>query len=331
MANQILSLCEQEAVDGLFVSIPSPIVVDAIQKCLDLNIPVMSINAGVETSKNLTLMHHIGMLEYNAGLGAGDFLADKGIARGICINHAEGVNVVEERCAGFRDAIEARGITYIGQVYVPDDNRAQYIALVEDFVGEEGDWEGIGILAAGGPQHIPVIALQARHPKAVVGAFDVSLELYDAVDAGIKEFGMDQQAYLQGYMPVVLLTYAATTGQRVFNGVIESGPAFVQSSPSEAQQICEDQMFLTCEEERIIDSGGSGDDDDNGGLIAGLTIVAVVLALALGFVVVRMNKLSRHVRELEQQGSQVPQLSISQRLSSTVKPVSNVVDDARID
>ena len=103
----------------------------------------------------------------------------------------------------------------------------------------------------------------------------------------------------------------------------------MQSSPSEAQQVCEDQLFLTCEEEESFVSGD--DDDDNTGLVAGLTVVAIVLALALGFVVFRMNKLSRHVRQLEQQGSQVPSLSMSQRLSSTVKPVSSVVEGAGID
>ncbi len=43
MANQIHALCMQKGIDGLFVSIPSDLVVDAIQECLDLNIPVISL------------------------------------------------------------------------------------------------------------------------------------------------------------------------------------------------------------------------------------------------------------------------------------------------
>jgi hypothetical protein len=35
------------------------------------------------------------------------------------------------------------------------DNQAQYIALVKEAVSEDVDWEGIGILVAGGPQHVP--------------------------------------------------------------------------------------------------------------------------------------------------------------------------------
>ena len=42
MSAKILSLC-QEGVDGLFVSISNEIIVDSVQLCVDLGIPVMSI------------------------------------------------------------------------------------------------------------------------------------------------------------------------------------------------------------------------------------------------------------------------------------------------
>ena len=327
MANRISDLCNNEDVDGIFVSIPSDAVIDAIKECQTLNKPVMSVNAGASISKDMNLMHHIGMLEYNAGYGAGEYLVTNNphMTRAICINHAEGVNVVEERCAGFRDAIEAaasagtngNSIEYLGQVYVPSDNTPLYISNVEDLVNEDGDWDNMGILAAGGPQHIPVIALQARHPNSIIGAFDVSLDLYDAVDQGIKEFGIDQQAYMQGYMPVVLLTYAVAAGgaggvaQTVLNQVIESGPAFISSSPSIEQQVCEDAMFVTCEEEQeqenLVRREDDGDTDDTSsklstGALIGIAIAAVVVVgVVVVYVTSRFNNLNRHVARLEQE------------------------------
>lgn len=119
---------------------------------------------------------------------------------------------------------------------------------------------------------------------------------------------MDQQPYLQGYVPVVLLTLAASTKQQILNGVIESGPAFIEASPSEAQESCEVKMFETCAAEAgdasspKSSSTTTNNNNTSTGLIAGLSVVAVVFFLAFVFVGYRMNKLSAHVRELESRG-----------------------------
>jgi simple sugar transport system substrate-binding protein len=51
----------------------------------------------------------------------------------------------------------------------------------------------------------------------------------DAVSAGRLLFAVDQQAYLQGYLPVVLLAERARYGlfPAVSGGVIPTGPNFV--------------------------------------------------------------------------------------------------------
>lgn len=54
MASQIESLCK-EGVDGIFVAIPNEIVLEEIELCLKLKVPVVSINAGPEYSKDLDL------------------------------------------------------------------------------------------------------------------------------------------------------------------------------------------------------------------------------------------------------------------------------------
>jgi len=327
MANRIEMLCTQEDVDGIFVSIPSSTPLAAIQKCLDLNIPVVTINAGATELVN-TKMHHIGMSEFNAGKAAGEYLINSaGITHGLCINHAQGVHIVEDRCSGFSQALNESGVEYIGQAYVPDDNEPIYVEKVEEFAASKGfptpsDWDGLGILTTGGPQHIPAIALQARHPGSKIGAFDTSPELYAAIDAGIKEFGVDQQAYLQGYMPIVLLTYAITTGQTVANKMIESGPAFLESSPSDAQQVCEDNLFLTCEEEEIAVTPAPA---NKTGLIVGLVVLAIALMLAIIYFAYCIHSLNKHVAELKAKGQDVPPLTTSQVFSSFVNSPNKVV------
>ena len=73
-------------------------VLDAIRLCQSLNVPVLSINAGAEKSKELGLMQHIGQDDYSAGYGAGQRLIREGMKEGYCINHAWGNVVLDDRC-----------------------------------------------------------------------------------------------------------------------------------------------------------------------------------------------------------------------------------------
>ena len=47
-------------------------------------------------------------------------------------------------------------------------------------------------------------------------------------------FAIDQQQYLQGYLPIVLLTLYATNLNTVANPVIMTGPGFVTQENADA-------------------------------------------------------------------------------------------------
>jgi simple sugar transport system substrate-binding protein len=62
-----------------------------------------------------------------------------------------------------------------------------------------------------------------------VGSFDLTPDVLRALSSGELLFAVDQQAYLQGYLPVVLLTERARYGifPPLHGGVIPTGPNFV--------------------------------------------------------------------------------------------------------
>jgi simple sugar transport system substrate-binding protein len=247
MAKKIVAYC-QEGVDGLFVTITSEDVIPAITYCLGLNVPVLSINAGFDTAKNLTLMHHIAQPEYTAGWGAGNEMIEAGMTIGYCLPHAKNISAVIERCQGFEDAIaEARNVTYGGTVNVPPDSMALFKTVVEDAIGEDGDWPGVGILLHGRTID-DAINLHSYHPEMLIGSFDTSETLYDGLENHIFLFGIDQEQYLQGYLPVVLLTWNAYTKQKLETFSIETGPRFVKAGPAPEKQICEHNIFMVCPE-----------------------------------------------------------------------------------
>jgi simple sugar transport system substrate-binding protein len=88
-----------------------------------------------------------------------------------------------------------------------------------------------GLLTLGGDS--AVVALDAkreggRATEAELATFDLSPEVLEAVKDGRILFAVDQQAYLQGYMPIVMLTQQARYGLFPSLGeVVPTGPNFV--------------------------------------------------------------------------------------------------------
>jgi len=254
MAERITEYCgpgeQAPVVDALFVTLPSEDVVQAIEACR-AKVPVIGLNAGINIAQRIGVQY-LGQSEYQAGYQSGVRMAQTATDF-YCLHHAQGVDVVDERCDGFRDGLVATSpnANYTN-IFVDPTNRTAYMMAVEGAVGVAGDWEGIGLFLAGQPNHLPGIELLGKHLKATAGAIDVSDALYQALDDGIILFGVDQQPYLQGYFAIPLLTLAATTGETLLNPLLETGPSFVTTSPSAEQVACQTNYNEVC------GSGGNG-------------------------------------------------------------------------
>ncbi len=62
----------------------------------------------------------------------------------------------------------------------------------------------------------------------IVGGLDMTPELLDAIEAGDIAFTVDQQQYLQGYLPIVLMFLEATNANQAGGGLpVLTGPGFV--------------------------------------------------------------------------------------------------------
>ena len=256
MAARIKTLCES-GVDGIFVTIPSDIVIPSIERCQQLKVPVVSVNSGGDIAESMDLLHHVGQAEYNAGVAAGERMLEAGMKHGYCLDHAWGNLATEARCRGFGDAMQQKAaddsdIMYMGAFKVPADNKVQFTIDVEGIVSEEEDesnrmpWEGVGILSLGSNNILPLRDLKDEHEGVLVGTFDVSPDILESIRDGYLLFGMDQQPFFQGKMPVYLLAYLSYTKQSLLNFYIQSGPSFITEPPSEAKEICESNFYQVC-------------------------------------------------------------------------------------
>ena len=75
-----------------------------------------------------------------------------------------------------------------------------------------------------------IAAAETAGRELVIGGFDLSPDLISAIEAGDVSFTVDQQQYLQGYLPVVLMYLQATNLNTAGGGLpILTGPGFVDT------------------------------------------------------------------------------------------------------
>ena len=216
MAAQMRTLCES-GVDGLFVTIPeSQAIYDALGICQLLNIPVIAVNSNPKVSEAIGVQH-IGQDEYGAGYLAGQKMIEAGMTEGYCLGQSANSGVTA-RCTGFVDAIVEQGDGFKGSIIdAPLDLDSRFALVFEDAVGKDGDWAGVGWLV--GARHLePTLAVQEQHANLLIGISDVGSYgdiIFKALDEGNLLFTFDQQPFLQGNLPVYLLTYMVYTNQKL--------------------------------------------------------------------------------------------------------------------
>lgn len=188
-------------------------------------IPVITINSGTqEQSKEIGALLHVGQPEYDAGFGAGERAKAEGVTSFLCVNHYITNPASVERCQGFADAL---GVELGSQMIDAGQDPAEIQSKVAAYLQANPDTNGI--LTLGPTSAHPTIAALNDNGMAgsiYFGTFDLSTEIADAIKADTIAFAIDQQPYLQGYLPVVILTNLARYGVVPGNS-INSGPGFV--------------------------------------------------------------------------------------------------------
>jgi simple sugar transport system substrate-binding protein len=221
-------------VDGIFVSLANPDALkDAVLKAVDAGIPVITINSGVDVYKELGALTHIGQTEFVAGQGAGEKFSAAGASKVLCVIHEEGNIGLEERCDGLTDTF-AGDVERFNVATTGVKDVAGTVAAIQNKLIADAAIDAILTLN-------PVIAMAARDAYQAAGSdvmlatFDLSPDVLAAMEADEMLFAVDQQQYLQGYLPVVLLYLYNTNLNTVGGGLpVLTGPGFVDTSNAAA-------------------------------------------------------------------------------------------------
>jgi simple sugar transport system substrate-binding protein len=201
---QLIDAAVAKKPQGLVVSIPDAKALGpSIQKAVAAGIPVISANSGSDVFASLGVLTHVGQNEEIAGRKAGELMKAAGVTNALCINQEVGNAGLDARCKGFTDGLG--GTVKVVQVDLKDPTGAQQsiAAAVQAAAGVNG------VLALGPTGSAPALAALKQAnllPNLKLATFDLSKDVLNAIKAGDMLFAIDQQQYLQGYLPIVFLT-----------------------------------------------------------------------------------------------------------------------------
>jgi simple sugar transport system substrate-binding protein len=222
--SQLIDQAVAEQVDGIVVSMANPDALrEAIGKAVAARIPVVTINSGAASSKEFGAITHVGQSEDVAGRGAGEQLKAAGVTKLLCVIHEAGNVGLDQRCKG---AEETLGGT-VERLQVDVSNLADVTSRVTAKL--QSDSQVNGVLSLN-----PAVAVAARDAirdsgsQARLATFDLSADVVAAIQADEILFAVDQQQYLQGYLPITFLNLHKANLNTVGGGLpVNTGPGFV--------------------------------------------------------------------------------------------------------
>lgn len=231
---QLIDAAVNQKPAGLIVSIPDASALGpSIQKAVAAGIPVISMNSGSDVSKKLGALLHVGQDEVEAGRIAGAKLKEMGGKVGLCVNQEVGNVSLDLRCKGFTEGFGGK-VTVLPVTNDPADIRAK----VKAAVASDASVDTILALGAGtaGEPSVAAVKEAGKTGAIRVATFDMSAGFLKSVASGEAVFAIDQQQYLQGYLPVVFLANYAKYGLMP-GGDVASGPNLI--TKEKANQVVE--------------------------------------------------------------------------------------------
>ena len=221
--SQLIDNAVAQKVQGIAVSMANPDgLKESIQKAIAAGVPVITINSGLEKSKAFGALTHVGQSEELAGEGAGAKFKTLGAKKMLCVIHEAGNIGLESRCSGAKKTFGAAENLQVDISNIADAQNTIKSKLLAD-----PSIDGV-LTLNDGIAKAAVAATKEAGSKALIATFDVSSDVTDAVLAGDIAFAVDQQPYLQGYLPVVFIALNVRNGNDVGGGQpVYSGPGYV--------------------------------------------------------------------------------------------------------
>ncbi|GMI38889.1 hypothetical protein TeGR_g4621 [Tetraparma gracilis] len=249
-----------------------------VQYAQERGIPVITMNNGESLLPLVNQWQHVGQQELLAGKLACRRLIEAGASHVLITDTEAGTHeAINARKNGCIEATDEAGLSHtVMYDFKTELDKTQQVLRELLTAGENvaasslgADYETIdAVLGTSGYAVAAVTAVVADLAGTIqltnnIGTFDVTAEAEECLAAGTCQFAVDQQEYLQGYLPVVYAAARLTSGNSVPEAVgedggrvpISTGPGFVTKDRL-SKKSCQKAGLIFCEDSDVEPFGG---------------------------------------------------------------------------
>ena len=214
--------------DGIVVSIPD---IDALKGSIasasKKGIPIIVINAGSDIAKEIDILTYVGQSEFEAGLKAAEEILNHNVSNVLCINHEIGNISLDQREQGFKKILIENNVK-VKTIPIDASDPSETMERVRAYLTTYPETDAI--LTLGPISAIPIMKLLKEIKSGAtikLATFDFTPEIIDGILNNEIIFALDQQQYLQGYLPVILMNLYITNKNTPVYKKLETGPSII--------------------------------------------------------------------------------------------------------
>jgi len=212
--------------DGMLIAMPSVEALGpAVKAVTAAGIPVITFNSGISHYKNLGALLHVGQDEKIAGRASGERAKKEGaVANGgkhLCVIKEPQNRELFDRCETY-----AAGVGQALNMIDASNDMIQARARTAAALQADPKITAIHTIASDLCQAV-YAAAQDVGADVYISCNDVDEGAIKLVSEGKVAFLVDQQPYLQGYLPVTFLHLYNTNAGMLPGSAVSSGPFFI--------------------------------------------------------------------------------------------------------
>ena len=199
---------------------------DPLRKAAGKGIQIITVNSGLGAFDDLSTYEvHVGQTEDIAGQGAGKQFKKAGAKKVLIVIHEASNSGLQQRADGVRKIMGSAAVKVLTIPNAKSDISGTKAKVKAAFTADRSLDAFLGL-----DPDVTIPCTEVVRAGAKVGTFDVggSIKL---IRSGKMLFAIDQQQYLQGYLPVVFAVLYATNLNTVGNGApVLTGPGIINKA-----------------------------------------------------------------------------------------------------
>jgi len=181
-----------------------------VNKALDAGIPVVSYNADGEPGNPGTArLAYIGQPLYDSGRSLGKRLLASNFSGGevVCFIATPGSLNIQPRSDGVRDVLKESGIDHKFTQIATGTDLPNELNAIKSYLTGNPNAKGLLAVDGGSTDALGKVAaeLKLKDKGVITGGFDLQPGTLESIKGGSLDFTIDQQPYLQGFLPVFAL------------------------------------------------------------------------------------------------------------------------------